>query len=384
MANQDYNKLFPNQRIDDNETECVGLTVSDLCGNIDGKIYDPDHVYANTLKLMNLGPTTAGSDPFTGMLEPIVYGLLPISESDFTAKTMGELYVANWQNYSAQDRNSAFKNTRNGVIPLYDYNSIVEYLSRNIGGVSLALRWYESFNTPNQDGTLPSPLGSYSYHNVAVYDVTEKGLLIKPWLGSTFGNGGYVYITETNFNLVELGGWAFDPSAWRWFSLGKIAVTHIWAINDILPLMKATQQPPTPHIQPVQPPVISTPTIPSFSPKIIQWAQIIGIEEGAKPELNNPGNLKYSTLTASWGASEGFQAADGGYIAAFPTLETGTKALCNFLVLACEDELIAFHQARTLVDFTKVYAGNPPQGYTDAIVNAMSGNPNVDISTFLT
>jgi hypothetical protein len=37
-----------------------------------------------------------------------------------------------------------------------------------------------------------------------------------------------------------------------------------------------------------------------------------------------------------------------------------------------------------LEQFTIVYAGNPPQGYIDAIVQAMGGDPNVQISTFLT
>jgi hypothetical protein len=32
---------------------------------------------------------------------------------------------------------------------------------------------------------------------------------------------------------------------------------------------------------------------------------------------------------------------------------------------------------------TGVRTGNPPQGYIDAIVNAMGGDPNVQITTFL-
>ena len=47
--------------------------------------------------------------------------------------------------------------------------------------------------------------------------------------------------------------------------------------------------------------------------------------------------------------------------------------------------LLAFHapEARTPSGFTKIYASNPPQGYIDAIVQAMGGDPNVQISTFL-
>jgi hypothetical protein len=132
-------------------------------------------------------------------------------------------------------------------------------------------------------------------------------------------------------------------------------------------------------------PQLSGPTEPAFPPKIVAWADLIGKEEGGKPEHHNPGNLKYSSLTASWGGMKGPAASDGGYLAVFKDEQTGHAALCNFLVLGCEDQLIAFHapEARTLAGFTKIYAGNPPQGYTNAIVAGMGGDPNIQISTFL-
>jgi hypothetical protein len=126
-----------------------------------------------------------------------------------------------------------------------------------------------------------------------------------------------------------------------------------------------------------------TTTEPSFPAKIVSWANIIAQEEGAVAELNNPGNLGYASLTQSWGAIQGPAKGDGGYLAQFPTYEAGYTALCNFLVLGCEDQLADFHNARTLAAFTNVYADNPPTGYLDVIVEAMGGDPNVQISTFL-
>ena len=124
---------------------------------------------------------------------------------------------------------------------------------------------------------------------------------------------------------------------------------------------------------------------PSFPAKILEWAAIIGKEEGADPSLDNPGDLKLSDLTKSWGAIQGFAATDGGFLAKFKTEQAGEIALCDFLVLGCQNQLLAFHspEARTLAGFTKIFAGNPPQGYIDAIVQAMGGDPNVQISTFL-
>lgn len=123
----------------------------------------------------------------------------------------------------------------------------------------------------------------------------------------------------------------------------------------------------------------------TFPAKIIAWAKAIISEEGAKPGLHNGGNLKFTTLTASWGATKGPAASDGGFLAQFATDQMGEDALCNFLVLGCEDELIAFHspEARTLGGFTKIYAGNPPQGYISAIEEAIGETGGVQISTFL-
>lgn len=132
---------------------------------------------------------------------------------------------------------------------------------------------------------------------------------------------------------------------------------------------------------PVPTPVPTSST--KFPPKVSAWAVAIGHNEGAEPGTNNPGNLKYSTLTAGYGARKGRAATDGGNLCTFDTPEAGMDALCNFLVLGCKNQLIAFHQARTFDAFTRVYAGNPPQKYIDAIRNEIHCLPSTDISTFL-
>lgn len=238
MANLDKNKVFPSQIIDGDPTECVALTVADICGNIDGQLYDPDILYAYTLRLMNQWPNTGGLDPYTGMLTPIVYGNLPVSLETFTAKTVGELYVANWQNYTNDQRIAAKQYTKNGVIPLYTFEQITGYLDQYRAGVSLAMKWYENYSLPNDDGTLPEPEGNFSYHNVAVYDDPFGYLLIKPWLGATFGQGGYAKMGQSVFNQSFISAAGYDPKAWRWLSLAQIAVTHPFSIPDILPEMK--------------------------------------------------------------------------------------------------------------------------------------------------
>lgn len=132
-------------------------------------------------------------------------------------------------------------------------------------------------------------------------------------------------------------------------------------------------------------PIIDMPTMPTqiYPQKVLEWARSIEKAEGNAKYLMNPGSLKVAPLTQSWGATNGVKAKDGGWIAKFETYEKGFDALCNFLILGCHDELKAFHQARTLHDFTVVYAGNPPQEYIDSIVKDMGVSGDTLISTFI-
>lgn len=148
----------------------------------------------------------------------------------------------------------------------------------------------------------------------------------------------------------------------------------------------ATTTPVTPNSAPTATISPKTPTMSNASqfPAMIQkWAAAIAVGEGADPMSHNPGNLKYSPLTASWGAQAGCSATDGGNLCQFPDDQTGLNALCSFLILGAQNQLKAFHQARTLEAFTKIYAGNPPQGYIDGIAQKLGVSETVDISTFL-
>jgi hypothetical protein len=163
----------------------------------------------------------------------------------------------------------------------------------------------------------------------------------------------------------------------------------IQALELKLGLLKARQIPPqadtAPQPQNSAPTATPTPAT-TFPPQILAWATIIGKEEGANPTLDNPGDLKLSDLTKSWGAIQGFAATDGGFMAKFPTEQVGEIALCDFLVLGCQDGLLAFHSpaARTLAGFMQIFAGNPPAAYVDAIVMGMGVPADTQISTFLT
>ena len=147
----------------------------------------------------------------------------------------------------------------------------------------------------------------------------------------------------------------------------------------VLTVAPAGLKPPLPA--PTSP---ATPSSSGFAPKILLWASAIAIGEGADPDSNNPGNLKISTLTASWGATKGRPASDGGFLCQFATLQDGQNALCNFLTLACEGELIISNpRPCSFQAFTEKYAGNPPMGYMVGIADRLGISLDTDIATLL-
>ncbi len=123
-------------------------------------------------------------------------------------------------------------------------------------------------------------------------------------------------------------------------------------------------------------PIINQPVM---EDKITLWAKAIVHWEG-----HFDGNLKYTTLTKSWGATQGRPALDSGYFCLWKDHDTGFQALCNFLTLGCEGQLIISHpQPCTFHDFTIRFAGNPPLGYMLGIAKEIGCTPETDISTFL-
>lgn len=151
-------------------------------------------------------------------------------------------------------------------------------------------------------------------------------------------------------------------------------------VEDTLPVVPVVSPPEITVDQPNSIPMKQFPQM------ITKWSEAIARWEGAEPSSNNPGNLKYSSLTASWGATKGRAAADDGFFCQFETLQEGQDALCNFLMLGADDELLDFHTpfARTLQGFTVIYAGNPPQGYINGISEYLGVPVDTQISTFLT
>lgn len=241
--NLDFNKVFPNQQnpAERNPFECVGLSIADIVGNTTKSFFDPDFNYSLGFYLPNKIPADAGIIPYDAVLGAIAYGLLPVSAETFNAQTMGELFVANFNNYISDQKKLALQFAQNGVRFLNYFEDYPAYLQKYQQGALLTLQWYPSFSNPF-NGILTEPASDEvsSSHCVAVYDVLPEGLLIKPWLGPSYGRGGYAILPKSVFEVVFEQGFGFDPKGWRWIWLVRTCLKYPQRIGELLPQVIAS------------------------------------------------------------------------------------------------------------------------------------------------
>lgn len=232
--NLDRLQLFPNQQVDGDPTECAGISVADVRGNMLGIPMDPDFSYAAGFTVMGNTPSLVGESPLDAVDGVISLGCLPASEDTSTALSNGEAFVMQFQNYSPQQKADALKYAANGKQYLYTFDDILGWLLSGKSGVVIPIQYYQTFNVPNAQGFLPQPGGQITNHCIAAYDHgidgTQRYLVVKMWNGKSYGQGGYVKMYESIFEQVFLGpAFGFDPAASRWVSLlGIIARRYAW------------------------------------------------------------------------------------------------------------------------------------------------------------
>lgn len=153
-------------------------------------------------------------------------------------------------------------------------------------------------------------------------------------------------------------------------------------VNTLLLKIPPEQIPP-----PVIPPVV-VPPAPIHRSRIQDWALGIQSAEGGKPwhinmKNHNPGNLKYTSFTASLGGKLGKAATDGGYFCYFDTYEEGFKALCTFLTMAAQGKLKPYPKGITLDKFSSTYALPPNKNYVNTVAARIGVAPSIKIAELL-
>jgi hypothetical protein len=343
------------------DIKCVAYSVCDEAEDEFGKEFD-------ILDLWSRVPhTQLGSDPREVLNEVIKNGLLPKGQKD-RMKDYKSFYRAD------MGQRDPFDNVR---------------ISATIAQTSVigAIYWCAEWLNVPAFGVMPDGKTQLNGHAFTI----EGWKIVngEPMFIVEFWGGRKCYMPRSVFNKAMS---SYGTQTWILATEeinNKRQKTVLEAIRDaclnVIILLKQLLAKNPPVEKPVEPKPqeVYNEVKESLKPNMIEkWAKAIDRWEG-NTFGNNPGNLKYSTLIASFGAKRGKAGSDGGYFAVFDTYEQGFKALCSFLELGCKNQLKSYKNARTLGSFMKIYAGNPPAGYINGIAKDLGVSLDVNISTFL-
>lgn len=251
--NVDAGLWMPDQIADAAETECTSYAVTDILADVFKKLFSPDWQYAMTQWLQGVTPNEMGADPHVAMQTAILLGALLASDAPFSAKSMGELYSANWHNWPSNLNSVAAVFGQNGVLnalgngdPL---SSITAACSVGKMGVSCTTMWYAEWEAnggfqgsilpmpknPSQQQTLDGllPFHNWDFKGQKTINGQKYGI-VKSWQGAKYGDNGYAYIgqdvAQAVFDVPGTGALCFDPAAVRVLSEVKIIVEHFFPI----------------------------------------------------------------------------------------------------------------------------------------------------------
>lgn len=354
-----------------------------------GTVLDEAFQRAAHNKLTNTPGYTGATSPMDAALTIVKYGALPKADAIYDVTNAKFADISNYPQSLVLEANNDKEfsvYTVNGQADRYDsivaamwQSKINSFPTPIMTGCKWDVSW---LNAPN--GIIPAfnPANPSTLHEfIAVGQKTINGeLRLKCHLssGSDVGDtitppGGYFYFNRAQVNAFTFAlafgqGSPADYQAEYWNVFQKLYhVFYTWyaSLNaqPVQPITVIDSTPPASNgTQPPQPiaPVSRIPL----------WAQGIKTAEGwftgSRSQKNhNGGNLKFTTLTASFGAV----GKDADNFCIFPNDAVGDAALESFLILACKDELLAFHanpkaatvfeNPRTLAGFTLVYAQPP-------------------------
>ena len=142
---------------------------------------------------------------------------------------------------------------------------------------------------------------------------------------------------------------------------------------------QSTQKPPKPEL-PKPEPVIKV-------SKILGFCQAVKIHEGffegsRSQRNNNPGNLRFTSLTASLGATS----KDLDNFAYFPSYEIGWNALLSFVKLAANNQLRDYKDC-DILSFFKTYApasdNNSTTRYAEFVARQINDSPESLLKDFI-
>lgn len=173
---------------------CTGYTQTDICGDEDETVYDPQYTYERSCDMEGHG-YAQGCDIRTSMKALTVYGLRKQDETqnDAQMRKRGKYFIID----KLRDRDW--------------FDSFRIALRSNRRSISVGVPWFPEWWSVGPDGVLTSLFiydgdpSHYLWHNAKVSGETtldngEPALLVKSWQGRSVGDGGWLKWDRATFN----------------------------------------------------------------------------------------------------------------------------------------------------------------------------------------
>lgn len=371
---------------------CTAFSTASLMEVTEGTELAPEHLFAKG-KQIEGNYKSFGADPKHILKALCSVGMLEKKVCPLDILKDGRDKCANWINYPTYLDDAAkihrakayFKPS--GQKDLFD--SIRDIIQTQKVGIVAGVYWQNGWT---RNAVIPKT-GKYlevNPHQIYIRPAQkvingEVYLVCQNSYGDKVGDKGLFYFPREIINRFMFAYAVLDADpedvkreTWNLLARIKDVLVKMWQSLGTLPIpMPPVRITPDEELPPPAPKPVKS--------KIERWALAIEKEEGFAPKTrswrnNNPGNIKWSSLIQSLGASS----KDPDGFAVFPSYDAGFNALCSFLRLACTDQLKAYHNARTLEQFTQVYA-LPPKShpYAANVAKALGVSVKVDIKTLL-
>lgn len=186
---------------------CTAYTTSELAGDQDKTIYNPQYTYEKTLFMSNL-PDGSGCDIRVALKSSIVYGLERIDEQNEGGEAL------------THRRGQYFNVIDESGLDSFDDIRSAQVQSKN--SVSIGLPWFPEYEGIGKDGIIPEidyskytgkdwlgriqVFANVPWHNAKGAGwVTRDGepyLKVKSWQGKEYGDNGWCYFSRQTINEV--------------------------------------------------------------------------------------------------------------------------------------------------------------------------------------
>jgi hypothetical protein len=206
--------LMQNQEADNAPTECTAYYTTDARTDVDRMMYSPDFSYAATMYIEGVTPNTGGAEPLAALEAGILRGFRRKDFTGISAAQNGELFVANWNNWSKDDKTLALANriadVHNALGNGDPFTSITNACYTARIGVGIVTPWYPEWNNPLGGGVLQMPAdlsgAGCPWHMHAIKGQKTIGgslhAMDKSWQGNTIGDNGWLYMPAPVLNAV--------------------------------------------------------------------------------------------------------------------------------------------------------------------------------------